>query len=143
MIEPEAGHGQVWFAGVPGDKRRPVLVLSRDPMGRLLHSVICAPITSNIRGLTTEVPLGREAGLAQKSVANFDNTFLLARRRLGNANAATMDAACRALAIAKGCRSLRGFPVAPSPPVPHRSRLRRRVGRAPRRRGAHGRMLTH
>jgi mRNA interferase MazF len=102
-----ARRGDVWFADVPGDKRRPVLVLSRDPMGSILHSVICAPITSRVRGLETEVSIGRDAGLAQKCVANFDNTFLLARRRLvrrlGRANAMTMQAACKALAIAAGC----------------------------------------
>ena len=100
--------GEVWFAEVPGDKRRPVLVLTRDPLGRFLHSVICAPITSNIRGLATEVPLGSEAGLVQDSVANFDNVFLLSRsrllRRLGRANTFSMDQACRALATATGCR---------------------------------------
>jgi mRNA interferase MazF len=99
----------VWFADVPGDKRRPVLVLSRDPMGRVLHSVICAPITSNIRGLATEVVLGPDAGLAHQSVANFDNVFLLARtrlvRRLGRATATSMNEACRALATAVDCRS--------------------------------------
>jgi mRNA interferase MazF len=97
----------VWFADVPGDKKRPVLVLTRDPLGRLLRSVICAPITSTIRGLSTEVALGPDAGLVQDSVANFDNTFLLARtrlvRRLGRASPARMEAACRALAIAAGC----------------------------------------
>jgi mRNA interferase MazF len=107
MSAPTAARGDVWFADVPGDKRRPVLVLSRDPMGRILHSVICAPITSTIRGLATEVAVGRPAGLAQASVANFDNVFLLARRRLirrlGRADAAAMEAACRALAIATGC----------------------------------------
>lgn len=105
---PAPSRGEVWYAAVPGDKRRPVLVLSRDPMGRLLRSVICAPVTSTIRGLGTEVRLGKDAGLAHPSVANFDNTFLLPRamlvRRLGRASAATMDAACRALAIATGCR---------------------------------------
>jgi mRNA-degrading endonuclease toxin of MazEF toxin-antitoxin module len=104
--DPTARRGEVWFADVPG-KRRPVLVLARDPMGRLLHSVVCAPITSRRRGLATEVVLGSEAGLVHESVANFDNTFLLARRRLvrrlGRASPATMDAACRALAIATGC----------------------------------------
>jgi mRNA interferase MazF len=92
---------------VPGDKRRPVLVLTRDPMGRLLHSVICAPITSTIRGLATEVTVGTDAGLAQPSVANFDNTLLLARsrliRRLGRASPSAMEASCRALATAIGC----------------------------------------
>ena len=104
--DPAARRGEVWFADVPG-KRRPVLVLSRDPMGRLLHSVICAPITSRRRGLATEVAVGPDVGLAHESVANFDNTFLLARRRLvrrlGQADTATMAAACRALAIATGC----------------------------------------
>jgi mRNA interferase MazF len=108
MTVPAARRGEVWFADVPGDKRRPVLVLSRDPMGRMLRSVICAPITSNIRGLTTEVPLGREAGLAHNSAANLDNVFLLSRgrlvRRLGRASAVAMEEACRSLAIATGCQ---------------------------------------
>jgi len=76
-------------------------------MGRMLHSVICAPITSTIRGLATEVPLGLDAGLVSESVANFDNTLLLARtrlqRRLGRASDDTMHAACAALSIAAGC----------------------------------------
>ena len=104
--DPAARRGEVWFADVPG-KKRPVLVLTRDPMGRLLHSVICAPITSRRRGLATEVVLGPEAGLAHESFANLDNTFLLARRRLvrrlGRASPVTMEAACRALATATGC----------------------------------------
>lgn len=77
-------------------------------MGRLLSSVICAPVTSTVRGLATEVALGKDAGLAHDSVANFDNTFLLRRgrlvRRLGRADAGTMEDACRALAVAAGCR---------------------------------------
>lgn len=108
-MPPTPRRGEVWFADVPGDKRRPVLVLTREPMGRVLHSVICAPITSTIRGIGTEVPIGEEAGLVSASVANFDNTLLLARqrlvRRLGRADPATMQAACRALATAAGCPS--------------------------------------
>ena len=104
---PAPSRGEVWFADVPGDKRRPVLILSRDPMGRLLHSVVCAPITSRIRGLATEVPIGADAGLVHPSVANFDNTFLLARRRLvhrlGRASRTAMEAACEAMATAIGC----------------------------------------
>ncbi|MFV2063965.1 MAG: type II toxin-antitoxin system PemK/MazF family toxin [Chloroflexota bacterium] len=106
---PSVRRGDVWFAELRGDKPRPVLVLTRDPMGRLLHSVICAPITSTIRGLSTEVALGVESGLVQGSVANFDNTLLLDRtrlvRRLGRASAETMEAACEALATATGCRA--------------------------------------
>ena len=109
MNAPATRRGEVWFADVPGDKRRPVLVLTRDPMGRLLHSVIVAPITSKIRGLSTEVPMDEGSGLAQGSVANFDNTFLLRRshlvRRLGRASTETMEAACRALTVATGGQS--------------------------------------
>jgi mRNA interferase MazF len=105
---PTPKRGDIWFAEVPGDKRRPVLVMTREPMGRLLHSVICAPITSIIRGLATEVALGPEAGLVQDSVANFDNTLLLDRarliRRLGRAPTAAMEAARDALATAVGCQ---------------------------------------
>ena len=86
-----------------------VLVMTRDPLGQFLHSVICAPITSTIRGLATEVSLGHEAGLLQDSVANFDNIFLLSRarllRRLGRVPASSMEDACRALATATGCQS--------------------------------------
>ena len=109
MNSPAPRRGEVWFAEVPGDKRRPVLVMTRDPLGQFLHSVICAPITSTVRGLTTEIRLGQEAGLLQDSVANFDNVFLLSRgrllRRLGRAPASTMEEACRALATATGCQS--------------------------------------
>jgi mRNA interferase MazF len=103
-----ARRGEVWFAEVPGDMARPVLVLTRDPMGSILHSVICAPITSTARGLSTEVGLGADAGLMRDSVANLDNVFLLSRsrlvRRLGRAPESAMQAACEALAVATGCR---------------------------------------
>jgi mRNA interferase MazF len=107
MTPRNARRGEVWFAEVPGDKRRPVLILTRDPLGRILRSVICAPITSRVRGLTTEVTLGPDAGLRDPSVANLDNTFLLDRarlvRRLGRASPASMGAVCQALAVATGC----------------------------------------
>jgi mRNA interferase MazF len=77
-------------------------------MGGLLHSVICAPVTSTVRGLTTEIALGAAEGLASPSVVNFDNTFLLSRslliQRLGRASRQKMDEACEALAIAAGCK---------------------------------------
>ena len=99
--------GDVWFADVPTDKHRPVLVLTRDPMGRILDRVICAPITRRAHGLSTEVSIGPEAGLEHESVVNLDNTMLLHRahllRRMGRASADTMQAACEALAIAVGC----------------------------------------
>lgn len=97
--------GEVWLADL--DKTRPVIVLTRDPLGRLLHSVIIAPVTSTIRGLSTEVPLGRDDGIRLPSVANLDNIQLVARdrfrRRIGRVQPATMTALCAALSVAVDC----------------------------------------
>jgi mRNA interferase MazF len=105
MSEPSPRRGDVWLARL--DKVRPVVVLTRDPLGGLLHAVIGAPVTSTVRGLSTEVPLGLDDGLRVESVANLDNLQLVARsrlvRRVGRARPSTMGAICRALAIAVGC----------------------------------------
>lgn len=97
--------GEVWLADL--DKVRPVVVLTRDPLGRLLHSVVVAPVTSTVRGLSTEVPLGHEDGIRRPSVANLDNVQLVARdrfrTRIGRARPATMAALCAALSVAVDC----------------------------------------
>lgn len=76
-------------------------------MARILESVICVPITTRTRAVSTEVAIGPEAGLDHQSVVNLDNTMLLHRARLihrmGRASVDTVDAACEALAIAVGC----------------------------------------
>jgi len=76
-------------------------------MGRFLSSVLVGPVTSTIRGLSTEVAVGPADGVARPSVVNLDNTQLLPRRllvrRVGRARAETMAAICRALATAAGC----------------------------------------
>ena len=97
--------GEVWLAWL--DKLRPVVVLTRDPMGQLLHAVIVAPVTSTIRGLSTEVPLSAEDGIRHPSVANLDNVQLINRdlldRQVGRARPETMVSLCRALAVAVDC----------------------------------------
>ena len=97
--------GEVWLADL--DKARPVIVLTRDPMGLLLNAVIVAPVTSTVRGISTEVPVGSEDGVRHPSVANLDNVQLVARerfrRRVGRARPATMAALCSALSVAVDC----------------------------------------
>lgn len=69
------------------DKVRPVLILTRELVRPHLSRVTVAPITSTIRGLSTEVPVGRENGLAQDSVVFCDNIVTIPtaalRRRIG------------------------------------------------------------
>lgn len=97
--------GEVWLAQL--DKVRPLVVLTRDPLGSLLNAVIAAPVTSTERHLSTEVPLGPADGIRLRSVANLDNVQLVARsrlvRRVGRVRASTMTALCEALSIAVDC----------------------------------------
>jgi len=65
------------------DKTRPVLVLTREVVRPHLSRVTVAPITSTIRGLSTEVPVGRANGLEQPSVVSCDNIVTVPVGTLG------------------------------------------------------------
>lgn len=65
------------------DKRRPVLVLTRELMRPHLRRVTVVPITSTIRGLSTEVPVGPRNGLELDSVISCDNILTIERGDLG------------------------------------------------------------
>jgi len=65
------------------DKTRPVLVLTRELVRPHLSRVTVAPITSRIRGLTTEVPVGAANGLDHDSVVSLDNIMTIAVADLG------------------------------------------------------------
>jgi mRNA interferase MazF len=104
-MTPVPRRGEVWLAEL--DKVRPVIVLTRDPMGSLLNAVIVAPVTSTVRGVSTEVAVGKEDGVPRPSVANLDNIQLVARtrfrRRVGRVRPATLSAVCAALSVAVDC----------------------------------------
>lgn len=65
------------------DKVRPVLVLTREIVRPYLTRVTVAPITSTIRGLSTEVPVGRRNGLHHASVISCDNIVTVPAAALG------------------------------------------------------------
>lgn len=54
------------------DKQRPVLVLTRDLVRPHLNTVTVAPITSTVRGLSSEVAVGPLNGLDGPSVVSCD-----------------------------------------------------------------------
>lgn len=64
------------------DKARPVLVLTREIVRPHLNRVTVAPITSTIRGLSTEVPVGRVNGLDHDSVVSCDNVVTIPKSTL-------------------------------------------------------------
>jgi mRNA interferase MazF len=100
--------GDIWtYRFKSPDRRRPVVVLSRQEVIPLLRTVMVAPVTSTIRGAPSEVALGPEEGLKHESAANLDHVQTVERSRLvafvGTVSAAKMRRICAALSIATGC----------------------------------------
>lgn len=65
------------------DKTRPVLVLTRELVRPYLSRVTVAPITSTVRGLSTEVQVGARNGLDHDSVVSCDNVVTIPVGALG------------------------------------------------------------
>lgn len=104
----ELNRGEIWFLDLPHpDKRRPVLVLSRQSLIRLLHTVTVAAITSTLHGSPTEVEIGVSEGLKQTSCVNLCNVFTVHQQQLrtfvGSVSTEKMRKVCRALDLACGC----------------------------------------
>jgi mRNA interferase MazF len=62
--------------------RRPVLLVTRTPAISVRTSVTVAPITSTVRGIASELPLGRTNGLRVRSVANCDSLQTIPKNAL-------------------------------------------------------------
>jgi mRNA interferase MazF len=100
--------GEVWTYrfGAP-DKRRPVVILTRDEAIEMLNTVMVAPVTSTIRDIPSQVFIGENEGLDHDSAVSLDHIQTVDRakliRRLGRVSPETMREICTALAIATGC----------------------------------------
>jgi mRNA interferase MazF len=73
-----------WYTFKAPDKKRPVLILTRDSAIAVLHSVTVAPITSTIRSIPTEVVLTEADGLPTTCAANFDNLQTVPKNGIGD-----------------------------------------------------------
>ncbi|HJT68095.1 MAG TPA: type II toxin-antitoxin system PemK/MazF family toxin [Pyrinomonadaceae bacterium] len=71
-----------WYTFRNPDKRRPILILTRDEVIDRLNELIVVPITRTIRGLTTEVVLTAEDGMPVNCALNFDHLSLAQRDRI-------------------------------------------------------------
>ncbi len=65
------------------DKPRPVLILTRELVRPHMNTVIVAPITTTIRGLSTEVPVGVPNGLEERCVVACDHVTTIPVTALG------------------------------------------------------------
>lgn len=73
-------HGEIWWAAA--DKRRPVLVVSRDDTRGARTLATIATITRTARGVASEVELDQRDGLPLSCVANCDDLTTIAKARL-------------------------------------------------------------
>jgi len=104
------------------DKPRPAVIMHRDFAGRVLNSVLVAPLTTTIRDIPTAVRLGPDDGIDRDCIAALDTLTLLRKDRLlhriGQLRPERMSELCQALAIAVSCSGdgpTSAFPQIPAP----------------------------
>ena len=72
-----------WYQFAAPDKRRPVVVLTRDSIIPSLGEVTVAPVTTRIRDIPSEVTLTQNDGLPRDCAVNCDHLQTVPRGRLG------------------------------------------------------------
>ena len=98
--------GEIWWAEAL-DKRRPVLIVTRNIAIPVLSTIAIAPITRTIRRIPTEIPLGQEHGLDEDCAASFDNLQPIRKTLLTNKIGQLLiyqgDEICRAFSALADC----------------------------------------
>ena len=85
----------MWADLGPPAGRRPVCVLTRDAALAVLTAATCAPITRTVRGIRSEVEVGREEGLAEPSVISCDNLITIPIEKIDSAPVGHVDRSTR------------------------------------------------
>ena len=97
-----------WYKFGQPDKRRPVVILTRDSALEFLGEVTVAPITTTIRDIPTEVALTKADGLPRECAVNLDHVQTVSTGRVGalitRLSAAHMTRVRAALLFALGFR---------------------------------------
>ena len=77
-------HGDIrWYKFALPDKKRPVLILTRDSVLEYLHEVTVAPITSTVRNIPSEVFLTTADGMLRDCAVNCDHLQTVSKRKIG------------------------------------------------------------
>ena len=75
--------GEVWWANLPKPiGRRPVVLLSRNEAYSVRNAVTVAEVTTTIRDIPVEVPLGTTDGMPKKCVVNLDTIITICKDAL-------------------------------------------------------------
>ncbi len=99
--------GELWWGETPEEKGRPFLVVSRDAANEVMTRVLVAPVTTRVRSVPSELPVGTDEGLPTASVAAFDNLRPMPKsmlvRRLGALGPARSHLLCSVAAATLDC----------------------------------------
>ena len=78
-------HGEIrWYKFKPPDKKRPVLILTRNTVLEYLGEVTIAPITKTIRHIPSEVFLAKTDGMPQDCAVNCDHLQTVSKMKIGS-----------------------------------------------------------
>ncbi len=72
-----------WYKFSKPDKKRPVLILTRDSALEFLGEATIAPVTTNIREIPSEVFLSEEDGMPKSCAINFDHIQTVSKVKIG------------------------------------------------------------
>jgi mRNA interferase MazF len=91
------------------NRKRPVVVVTRNSAIAFLSTVTVAPISSTIRGVPSEVRLSEEDGMKAPCAVNMHNAITVSQDRLGkrvaHLSSLRMNEICAALQFSLGCGS--------------------------------------
>jgi len=77
-------HGEIrWYRFQRPDKKRPVLILTRQSALGFLGEVTVAPLTSTIRGIPSELSLTEADGVPHDCAINLDHVQTVPMARIG------------------------------------------------------------
>ena len=78
-------HGEVrWYTFALPDKKRPVLLLTRDSVLEYLGEVTIAPIATTVRDIPSEIFLATADGMPQDCAVNCDHLQTVSKVKLGS-----------------------------------------------------------
>jgi len=73
-----------WYKFKAPDRKRPVLVLTRDSVLEYLGEVTVAPITSTVRDIPSEVFLTKQNGMTKDCAINCDHIQTVPKGKIGS-----------------------------------------------------------
>ena len=73
-----------WYKFSAPDKKRPVVILTRNSILEYMNEVTVAPITSTVRDIPSEVSLSKEDGMHNDCAINCDHIQTISKSKIGS-----------------------------------------------------------